>query len=182
MFLLAHSGAIGAFATDSDKRRRRGPREGRRRSGGDRGGRPDRPSGPAGAPTGGASLPVVRRTPGPQGQIASDDGQCRSSAFFRAITLRDSPVGAPAIAVRGVGGAERWLARGFRVRRGSCVSEEWRHCAVGGREKCRAESERCAPATFLSLRTVHHQPIRTHGKIDHGALRAFTPGRLFVGW
>ena len=47
--LLRLSGAMGAFATDLDKRRRRGPREGRPGPDGDRGGRPDRPGGPAGA-------------------------------------------------------------------------------------------------------------------------------------
>ena len=46
--LLRRSGAMGAFATDLDKRRRRGPREGRPGPDGDRGGRPDRPGGPAG--------------------------------------------------------------------------------------------------------------------------------------
>ena len=40
--LLARSGAIGAFATDLDKRRRRGPREGRRGPAGDHGGASDR--------------------------------------------------------------------------------------------------------------------------------------------
>ena len=43
------SGAIRAFATDLDKRRRHGPREGRPGPDGDRDGRPDRPGGPAGA-------------------------------------------------------------------------------------------------------------------------------------
>ena len=47
--LLRRSGAIRAFATDLDKRRRHGPREGRPGPDGDRGGRPDRPGGPAGA-------------------------------------------------------------------------------------------------------------------------------------
>ena len=47
--ILRLSGAMGAFATDLDKRRRRGPREGRPGPDGDRGGCPDRPGGPAGA-------------------------------------------------------------------------------------------------------------------------------------
>ena len=41
-FLFVCPGSIGAFATDLDKRRRRGPREGRRGPAGDHGGSSDR--------------------------------------------------------------------------------------------------------------------------------------------
>ena len=47
-------------------------------------------------------------------------------------------------------GGKRWPARDFRVRGGSCASEQWRHCATSGREGRGAGGERYAPATFLS--------------------------------
>ena len=81
--LLRLSGAMGAFATDLDKRLRRGPREGRPGPDGDRGGRPDRPGGPAGVSAAVAIGPAATARPSPLGAFGAETCTSHSKVQFQ---------------------------------------------------------------------------------------------------